>query len=133
MAYVFIADRHEKPQPKTTESVVIGPPVKKPHVPNPSAPIGAAVESLISPVKPGSNSSITVHTAPGAKCTISVKYNQVASTDTGLKPKVADDYGQVSWTWTVGPTVPPGKWPVLVSCQYLTHSAVVQGDLEVKT
>ncbi|HET9721526.1 MAG TPA: hypothetical protein VFP32_00660 [Candidatus Saccharimonadales bacterium] len=110
---------------------VIRPPVTKPHVPSPESPIGAAVESLISPVSPGSNSSITVHTAPHAKCAISVKYNQVVSTDSGLSPKLADDYGQVSWTWTVDSSAPTGKWPVVVNCQYLTHSTVVQSDLEV--
>jgi hypothetical protein len=54
-----------------------------------------------------------------------------ASTDSGLAQKNADEYGLLSWTWTVEPTVPLGKWPVKISCAYDGKGAFVQGDLVV--
>lgn len=91
----------------------------------------AAVELITSPIIPGSNASITIKTNPGSDCTISVIYNKIASTDTGLVPKAADDWGTVSWSWTVASSVPLGKWPVEVTCVHNELSAFVRGDLEV--
>lgn len=107
-------------------------PVIKPTKPAPDAKQSAAVQMLTSPVAPGSNASITVKTNAESDCTISVKYNDIASTDSGLKPKKADDFGIVSWTWTVEPSVPVGKWPVEVNCAYNDQSAMVRGDLLVE-
>lgn len=106
-------------------------PVIKPTKPAANARVGAAVHMLTSPVPPGSNASITVKTLATAKCTIVVEYNKVASKDSDLVAKTADEYGMVSWTWTVGESVPLGKWPVKVTCAYNKSSAMVQGDLVV--
>ncbi len=99
----------------------------------PSADIAesASVQSIVSPILPGSNSSITVRTKPFSTCTISVTYNKIPSTDSGLINKDADDYGMVTWSWTVENSVPLGKWPVKVTCASGEKSAVVVGDLEV--
>lgn len=97
----------------------------------PNAKVGLAVRMITSPVVPGSNASITVATNTEAKCTISVIYDKTVSKDSGLVPKVADDYGVVSWTWTVEPTAPLGKWPVKVICANSSMSGMVQGDLQV--
>ncbi len=106
-------------------------PVIKHTQSSPNAKVGLAVRMITSPVVPGSNASITVATNTEAKCTISVIYDQTASKDSGLAPKVADEYGIVSWTWTVEPTVPLGKWPVKVICANNSMSGMVQGDLQV--
>jgi hypothetical protein len=98
---------------------------------SPNAREGVAVEMISSPVSPGSTASISVHTNPTSTCKISVLYNKVAAVDPGLAPKVADDYGSVSWTWTVGSSTPLGTWPVTVTCVFNGRDGVVQGDLEV--
>ncbi len=91
----------------------------------------ASVQSLTSPVMPGDNASITIKTNPGSWCTIKVEYNKVASKDSGLIGKTADDYGTVTWAWTVESTVPLGSWPVTVTCLRNKLSAVVIGSLVV--
>jgi len=96
-----------------------------------NVPQSASVQSLTSPVVPGNNALITVKTNPGSWCTITVEYDEVASTDSGLKAKTADEFGIVSWTWTVEASRPTGKWPVTVTCLRNELSAVVVGDLIV--
>ena len=101
--------------------------------PSASTPEGVAIQSFTSPVMPGSNASITVRaTHPYSKCTIKAEYNKVPSKDSGLIPKTTDDYGIVSWSWTVESTVPVGKWPVTVTCSKGKKSGMVIGDLVVK-
>jgi hypothetical protein len=99
--------------------------------PSPNAKESAAVQSLTSPVAPGDNASVAVRTLPDSACTITVVYDKTASKDSGLGQKTADEYGLVSWTWTVEAAVPLGKWPVTVTCAYNNKTAVVQGDLVV--
>jgi hypothetical protein len=114
------------------EPVLKPTPTVTPTKPSPSAKVGASVTMLSSPVSPGSNASISVKTNAGSTCKISVVYDKTASTDSGLTPKVADDYGAVSWSWTVEPSAPLGKWPVKVTCVFYGKSAFVQGDLVVE-
>ncbi|HET8884526.1 MAG TPA: hypothetical protein VFM68_03580 [Candidatus Saccharimonadales bacterium] len=106
-------------------------PVIKASKPAPNAKPSASVQLLTTPVMPGENASINVKTLAAAKCTITVVYDEVPSKDSGLGPKVADEFGIISWAWTVEPTVPLGKWPVTVTCTYNKRPAVVQGMLEV--
>lgn len=99
---------------------------------SPKANVGVAVQSLTTPVAPGSNASIFIQTNPDVVCQISVEYNHVASKDSGLTTKTADEYGLVSWSWTVDTNAPIGKWPVIVTCtSQIGKSGVVKGDLEV--
>ena len=114
------------PAPRDTTKPLI-----KPTKPAPDAKVGASVQMLTSPVAPGENTSITVRTLAGAKCTISVVYDKTPSADDGLKPKVADEYGAVSWTWTVEENAPLGTWPVNVTCANAVNSGMVRGDLVV--
>lgn len=104
---------------------------KEARKPDPNAKVGVSVQLLSTPVVPGSNASISIKTNPEAKCTISVVYNKVPSKDSGLVQKVANEYGQTDWSWTVEATAPLGKWPVTVNCANPTHSGMVRGDLEV--
>ncbi len=103
----------------------------KPASPDPNGPVGASVLFLTSPVKPGENVSMNVHTRAEAKCKIVVEYNKVLSKDSGLVEKTADIHGTVEWTWTVDKTAALGKWPVKVTCSFNGHIGFVQGDLEV--
>lgn len=114
------------------EPVVAKPAPKiKPAKPAANAKASASIQMLTSPVAPGANASISVKTNPASKCTIKVEYNKVPSTDSGLTAKTADEFGMVSWTWTVDETAPLGKWPVKITCTYNKKSAFVQGDLKV--
>jgi hypothetical protein len=97
-----------------------------------NAPASASIQSLSSPVSPGDNASVTVKGNPGSSCVIKVEYNKIPSNDTGLKlTKILDEFGVATWSWTVEPTVPLGKWPVTITCMYETRSAIVIGDLVV--
>lgn len=102
-----------------------------PVQPPANAQEGVAVQSLTSPVAPGDNASIIAQTNAGSWCTISVTYGTTKSTDSGLKGKTADAYGSVTWTWTVEPSVPVGKWPVTVTCTRNGKSGLVTGTLVV--
>lgn len=96
-----------------------------------NVPASASIQSLTTPVMPGDNASVIAKTVAGSTCTIKVEYNKVASTDSGLKQKTSDEFGSISWSWTVEPTVPEGKWPVTITCAYQERTAVVIGDLVV--
>jgi len=131
--YTWYMDQHVK----VTDVVV---PVKKTSQPAttepaqlaPNAKEGVSIQSITSPVAPGDNASIYIHTNRDSKCTITAVYNNVPSKDAGLSPKTADEYGLASWSWTVESTVPVGKWPVTVTCEWNKKIAVVIGDLIVK-
>jgi hypothetical protein len=99
-----------------------------------NAPASASVSTITSPVAPGANSSVTVKANPLAKCTIVVDSGGVAAKDSGLAPKAADEFGIVSWAWTVSSSAPLGKWPVKVTCAKSDKpdkTAFVQADLVV--
>lgn len=126
-------------QDTTDDSITIAAPVEpvaapviKPTKPAADAKQSAAVQILTSPVAPGSNASITVKTNAESDCMIKVEYNKVPSTDSGLGSKKADDFGIVSWTWTVEESVPVGTWPVDVTCAFNDQTAMVRGNLVVE-
>ena len=96
-----------------------------------TASLGASVQTITSPVVPGSNASIMVKTNPEATCTITVVYDKTPSKDSGLVQKTADEYGLVEWTWTVESSTPLGNWPVEVTCANKKNTAVVRNDLRV--
>lgn len=126
-------------QDTTDDSIMVAAPVEpvaapviKPTKPAADAKQSAAVQILTSPVAPGSNASITVKTNARSDCTIKVEYNKVPSTDSGLGLRKADDFGIVSWTWTVEESVPVGTWPVDVTCAFNDQTAMVRGNLVVE-
>lgn len=104
---------------------------KPPKVPS-NAKIGVSIQSSMLQVKPGENASVTVRTNPEAICTVSVKYNKVPASDSGLIQKTADEFGVADWSWTVPVGTPKGKWPVDVTCKNKVYSAVVSGELIVE-
>ncbi len=101
----------------------------KPTKQDPNANVGVSVQTLSSPVQPGQNASISVRTNQLANCTILVKYGEVIANDSGLAKKTADEYGTISWSWTVPANAPLGKSPVKVDCANKTKSGSVTGDL----
>lgn len=96
-----------------------------------NAKIGVAAQTVSSPVKPGENASITIRTNPEASCTISVKYNNMVANDSGLTPRVSDEFGITTWAWTVPAAAPVGKWPVLVVCKNKSYTGQLTSDLVV--
>ena len=88
-----------------------------------NAPVGVAIEAMSPPMKAGANASISVKTKPKSACSITVTYKDgQKSTDAGLVPKNADEFGVVMWTWTVEVGRPVGSWPVEVTCAYKDKS-----------
>lgn len=108
-------------------------PERNVNLPTKNSQVGVAVQSFTTPVKRGENASITIKTLRGAACSITFTYNETEerSKDTGLIPKIADEYGFVEWTWTVSPSVSEGTWPVEIVCAYENRSSYSRSDLEV--
>jgi hypothetical protein len=113
--------------PKSTPTVI----TIKHTQPGANVPEDASVETVSTPITPGSNASINLQTLSGSTCTILVTYNGVASTDTGLRPKAADDYGTVAWSWTLPASVPYGSFPIVVTCTIGKRVAVVDSSIDV--
>ena len=114
-------------KPASTKSPI------SPTEPPKNAKVGISVGSFVSPVRSGQNSSISIKTLPGAACSISYTYNadKKVSKDTGLTPKVADEFGVASWTWTVTTDTRPGAWPVEITCARNGSSAYSKSDLVI--
>lgn len=106
---------------------------KAPSVIPDDAQVGVALQSLTTPVKPGENVAMMIRTNPEAACSIQVAYaNDQLSSDTGLMPKTADEYGTASWSWKVEENRSPGIWSATVTCANSAHSGVYVGKFEVK-
>jgi len=93
--------------------------------------LSVKIVSLTSPISGGKPATIEVTTAPKASCTIVVTYDSGPSAAKGLEPKTADATGSVSWTWNVGTTTAPGKWPVTVTCTSGGKQATAKTQLVV--
>jgi len=88
--------------------------------------------SVTSPVSPGDDATITVQTAPGATCLITVRYKSGPSKARGLSPKAADSQGRLSWTWRVGSRTSQGTWPITVTCNSGGQQATLQASFVVR-
>lgn len=103
-----------------------------------SAPVNAQQQlavtlvSITSPVSHGRVASISVKTAPGAVCTITVTYKSGPSRAKGLTPKAADNAGGVEWIWIVGTRTTPGTWPVSVMCSSGGKTGTLHASFEVQ-
>ncbi len=75
------------------------------------------VKNITSPVAPGDDATLTLRVIPaGVVCSITVKYKSGPSHASGLDPERPSLTGRVSWTWRVGSSTTPGRWPIVVSC-----------------
>jgi len=104
----------------------------KPRKPLSKSTEYAALESLVSPVKAGENTSITIKTLAGSQCVIGVTYGSLKETDSGLAPRYTDDFGNITWSWTVDKNAPAGKHTIKMTCKYYGRSAYLEGYLTVK-
>lgn len=101
-------------KPVDTESIA---PKIKTHLTDPNAPVGIVQQTFVGTVVPPANAFISIKTNTSAACQIQVTYhNNTKSNDTGLVPKIADDFGVVQWSWSVPAGIPVGKYPVEITC-----------------
>jgi hypothetical protein len=130
VGYVYLTGKNipKQEEPQTVANTEDSSPLPKPVKPGPNAPVGVAINALTTPVAIGTNASASIATTAGSKCTIVVTYANGISTDSGLAPKQADDYGSVTWTWTIGASVAPGTGTVKVTCAYNGRTGVVVGN-----
>ncbi len=129
--YVWYMGRHPNEQVMQTVNTGSAAPTLKTYKPPDDAVVGIVQQTFSGAAKPGSNSSISIKTNPGAACQITVKVNNALLPDTGLVPKIADEFGIVNWSWTVPKNVLRGKWPVEITCANAKNSAYYRVDLEV--
>ncbi len=110
-----VAQQIEEPveRPKTADTPV-----------DETAKVGVAEQIFTRTVTQGDNASLQIKTNRLAACSITVEYDKRLSEDTGLVPKKADEYGVVSWAWTVEVDRPVGRWPVTITCANEKNSAV---------
>lgn len=138
VAYTLYMDSNGQKDltPEPVASTSVAPPIT-PRKPAPDAKEGAAVEMLMSPISVGTEESLSVRTNPTSSCKVAVIYGydydkkQTPISDPALGPQVADEYGTVSWTWTISPSAPLGPGKITVTCVYNGRSAVVLADLVV--
>ena len=71
--------------------------------------------SLTSPVRAGSDATLTVAVPNGTSCAIVVTYKSGPSSAAGLYAQRARA-GRTSWTWKVGTRTTPGRWPIDIVC-----------------
>ena len=72
------------------------------------------VLSLTTPVRINQRATLSIRGNAGSTYSIMVFYATTASTAKGLEDKVADAFGQVTWTWKVGARVKPGRYRIVV-------------------
>lgn len=115
------------PRTPATVPAVAAPPtpttipvVSAPVTPRPTA---QPVSFLNAPLSAQRSQTVTlrVRTAPNTACSIDVGY----PSETELDSAISDGAGNVSWTWRVGSRVPPGTWPITVSCRTGTASTYI--------
>lgn len=131
LLYTWVIGKTQPPQANVGTVEPQSQPVIKHVQPATNVPESASIQSLTTPIAPGDNASVTIKTNPKSTCVISVIYDKTPSTDSGLSAKTSDEYGTVTWSWTVENTVPIGKWPVKITCTREKLSAVVIGDLVI--
>ena len=138
LAYTWWAGQQPVPTQETVEETdsLPRPTQVEPRTLPPDAPVSLSSQLLTTPVLPGENASLTVKTNPLAECEITVTYGDLGdetaqSTDSGLRPRAADPFGIVTWTWTVESNRPLGDWPVEVTCANEAKSGYLRLTLTI--
>lgn len=62
------------------------------------------------PVRPGRKATLTLRTSPGASLDLTVIYKSGKSKAKHLGTAIADESGQISWTWHVSGNTTSGEW-----------------------
>lgn len=95
-------------------------------------PLSVKVTKITKPARAGQDASVTVKTAKGAECGITVTYDSGDSDANGLGFKTAKADGLVTWKWMVGRNTQPQTAEVYVFCDAGARSGDVSADLVVK-
>jgi hypothetical protein len=103
-----------------------------PLTPAANAAVGVAAYSFPSIAAPGDSLNISIHTLQDSTCKVSLKYNDIEVKNSDLIDKVADLYGNVSWSFTMPVSAQEGKWPTTVTCERNTKTGVYSQDIIVK-
>lgn len=109
-----------------------------PHKPPKDVAIGSSIQSISSPIAPGSNASLTLRTTESAVCNIKVVRLDAEMreaqrvTDSGLGDKTADDFGIVTWTWTMPADAAIAKWQADINCTRDSKSTRSIGEIVVE-
>ncbi len=137
--YVWLMGLHSKPAGVATSTTQTErPDILKPRKMPDNIPIGSSIQSLTTPVAPGDNVSLTLRTTESAVCTIKVihvdTYDRELArvTDSGLGDKTADDFGVVSWTWTMPSNAAIATWRADIMCTRGDKSTRSVGEIVVK-
>ena len=108
------------PTPPTAATPLVDAPTPTPRptttpTPTPSAtPTTTPVTFPDGPVsaRRGRTATLVAQTAPRTVCAAVVGYPSAPR----LPQATSSGSGRVTWSWTVGRTVPTGTWPIVVSC-----------------
>ncbi len=96
-----------------------------------SGPLALKVVSLTSPIGAGSTANLTVKTAPGANCTITVYYKSGASKAAGLGDQTASESGAATWKWKVSAGTTKGVWKIVVTAEAGGQEQTIEIPFEV--
>lgn len=126
-------DSNTTPAPATQK-----PTIAPAHKFGPNIPIGSSVQSISSPIAPGDNAYVTLRTTEGATCSIKVvsldqhgkEIDRVS--DSGLVDKKVDDFGVVTWTWTMPVGAAIKIWQADMYCKRDDKSTRSVGEIEVE-
>lgn len=131
VVYVWYMGQHPVQTEQKKIDTTPNAPVRNTYQPPADAVVAIVQQTFSATVVQGSNASLSIRTNPKAACQISVKVHNTALPDTGLVPKIADEFGIVDWSWTMPKNVLPGSWPVEVTCANEKKSAYYKAMLEV--
>ena len=113
-------------------------PVRSPRRSDPNGAIGVALQYISSPIAPGQQASMTIHTDTDAKCTIEARHRPedkpkpVKIKLPGFEDQVSDEFGMATWKWTVPASGPLGEWEVEATCANNKNSARYIADFLVE-
>jgi hypothetical protein len=138
LIYVWLMGLQAKPLTTTTAQTTTQPAFITPHKVPDNVEIGSSIQSLSSPISPGDNASLTVRTTESAVCKVKIIHlddsqKELARvTDSGLGDKTADEFGMVTWTWTMPSNVAIAKWSADIYCTRGDKSTHSVGDIVVQ-
>lgn len=132
VVYIWYTGRNDDGKFKDMQAAetITAPTIKASKVAD-NAPVGVSIQSVSSPVTPGSVVSVAVRTKPEAECTIKLEVDKKVVSDTNFIKKIANEYGGADWEWTLSSSTPVGKWPVTITCQKDKSIGVVSDEIEI--
>ena len=133
--YVFIVDRTKPVPPKkinssSDQAISSLPPAT---APSSNSPEGVALQAMTTPVQVGAVFYLSAETNAGSLCTAYIDYAGTDGTDPNLNSQQANEYGNVTWTWTVPDKAPLGTWPLTITCLYRGRTGVVDDNVQFQS